>query len=179
MAPIALIWGFAEATLFFVVPDVFLTLVAVSRGARRALSLSVLSALGAVGGGALMMWWGGNDIAAARVAVHFLPAISADMIAGVAAAMQRPDWPLAMLLGAFGGVPYKVFAMEAGAAQLSAAPFLAASFAARLLRFSLAVLAARIAARLLERRLSPRGATYAIAGSWTSFYLLFWSLMPS
>jgi len=179
MAAVALIWGFAEATLFFVVPDVLLSLAAVRLGARRALLLSGTSAFGALLGGGLMMWWGANDIAGARAAVHHLPAISIAMIAGVEAAMHQPSWPSAMALGAFGGVPYKVYAMEAGAAGLPFAPFLAASFAARLARFSIAVLSARLAARLLGRRLSLNGVTYVVAGFWIIFYALFWSLMPS
>jgi membrane protein YqaA with SNARE-associated domain len=178
-ATAALFWGFAEATLFFVVPDVFLTLMAARQGARRLLWLCASSAFGALLGGSAMMWWGAHDIATARAAVSHLPAISAAMIAGTAAAMSQPSWPLAMLLGAFGGIPYKVFAMEAGAAGLSLAPFLAASFVVRFARFCLAVLLVRLAVRFLAGRFSPSLLTLALAGLWAAFYALFWSLMPS
>ncbi len=44
-------WGMAEAVLWFVVPDVFLTWVAMRRGVRPALRLSLVAVAGAIGGG--------------------------------------------------------------------------------------------------------------------------------
>jgi hypothetical protein len=50
---LALIWGFAEATVFFVVPDVLLTAIPV-RDLRAASLACFLALLGALAGGTLM-----------------------------------------------------------------------------------------------------------------------------
>ena len=52
-----LVWGFAEATLFFVIPDVILTLVALF-SIKQSLKVLVTILSGAVLGGALMFWMG-------------------------------------------------------------------------------------------------------------------------
>jgi len=49
----AFLWGFAEATLFFIVPDVLLTLLAVRFGWRRAIMPLLFCLSGAVVGGAV------------------------------------------------------------------------------------------------------------------------------
>jgi len=48
----ALVWGFAEATLFFFVPDILITRIALA-DLRRALWACFWSLLGAVSGGAV------------------------------------------------------------------------------------------------------------------------------
>jgi hypothetical protein len=50
---IAALWGLAEATLFFIVPDVWLTLITVW-SPRKALIACLFALLGALAGGALM-----------------------------------------------------------------------------------------------------------------------------
>src|SRR5436190_634460 len=52
----AVAWGFAEATLFFIVPDVLITLIALFSFKKSALAM-LLATLGAVVGGALMFQW--------------------------------------------------------------------------------------------------------------------------
>jgi membrane protein YqaA with SNARE-associated domain len=50
----AALWGFAEATLFFIVPDVLLSIIAVRRGRRPAWIAMAWTIAGAIAGGALM-----------------------------------------------------------------------------------------------------------------------------
>ncbi|GEM_PF-3959884 len=61
---VALAWGFAEATLFFIVPDVWLTLVARER-LRTGLIASLYSLAGALAGGTPTIspgrWWSGGS----------------------------------------------------------------------------------------------------------------------
>ena len=66
----AFAWGFAEATLFFVVPDVWLTLIAVRRGLRPALVACGWALAGALAGGLAMYAWGAFDTATAREALE-------------------------------------------------------------------------------------------------------------
>ncbi|NHM75196.1 hypothetical protein G8Y85_07235 [Staphylococcus sp. 11007852] len=53
MALLAILWGFSEATLFFIIPDVLLTFVAITYQRKRVVVKVVMSALlGALIGGA-------------------------------------------------------------------------------------------------------------------------------
>ena len=53
---LALLWGLAEATFFFIVPDVFLSLVAILGGWRTWRHI-VAAIFGALLGGALLFQW--------------------------------------------------------------------------------------------------------------------------
>ena len=104
---LAALWGFAEATLFFIVPDVLLTFIAIRHGWRQAAMASLAAAAGATIGGALMYAWAASDPASARGAIDFVPAISAALLERAKDALAR-DGLAAMFIGAFTGAPYKV-----------------------------------------------------------------------
>src|SRR4029077_12028672 len=53
----AALWGVAEATLFFIVPDVLITFAVVRFGLRRGLVLAVVAAASASVAGVGMWWW--------------------------------------------------------------------------------------------------------------------------
>src|SRR5437764_358085 len=79
---IAALWGLAEATLFFLVPDVYLS--AVGLGNLRAALEGCLWALaGALTGGVAMYFWGAHDAAGAGRALDLIPAIGAGTIVRV------------------------------------------------------------------------------------------------
>ena len=65
----AFLWGVAEATLFFFVPDVLLSYIGVKRGVRATVRASIIAAAGAAIGGAFMYLWSAVDFTAARDAV--------------------------------------------------------------------------------------------------------------
>ncbi|MBV8568169.1 MAG: hypothetical protein JO273_22215 [Methylobacteriaceae bacterium] len=178
MVAIAFAWGLAEATLFFIVPDVFLTFVAVRNGWRRALVLAPASAIGAVCGGAIMVAWSAQDPAAVLAILEKIPAISSDMIASVAERM-RGNWVFAVFNGGMNPspVPYKIFAAMVPQAGVALAPFLAVSFVTRLTRFVLStILAAAVSGALGFLKKSTRLAI--LAGFWVVLYTLYWSLSP-
>ena len=83
------LWGFAEATLFFIVPDVLLTWIAVRHGTRQAVMASFAAVAGAMLGGVVMYTWAVHDPALARTVVSAVPAIPASMISGVSADVQN------------------------------------------------------------------------------------------
>ncbi len=56
-------WGFAEATLFFIVPDVIVTFLAFRYGFRRGWIAAAWAAFGAVIGGIVIYVWAGRDAA--------------------------------------------------------------------------------------------------------------------
>ncbi len=51
VAGIALAWGFAEATLFFIVADLLISYVTVYFGLRRGLEAALFAMIGAIAGG--------------------------------------------------------------------------------------------------------------------------------
>ncbi|HEY0784119.1 MAG TPA: hypothetical protein VGE98_16800 [Thermoanaerobaculia bacterium] len=148
---LAFTWGLAEATLFFVVPDVLLTVVGVWRP-RHLLRCCLWATAGATLGGAVVLLWASRGPQSATHLMLALPAISPELIDRVFSQLKSNGcW--APLLGAFTGVPYKLYALKAQAAGLSLAGFLAfATPVARLSRFLLVGFLVREAAR----RLLPR-----------------------
>jgi membrane protein YqaA with SNARE-associated domain len=66
-------WGFAEATVFFVVCDVAVSWIAVRRGLRSGVVAALVAAAGAVLGIVLLHGWALRDPAAALALVDGCP----------------------------------------------------------------------------------------------------------
>lgn len=177
MNALALLWGFAEATLFFIVPDVWLSAIAVWRGRRAALLATAWTVAGAVIGGGLIHGWAARDQAAVIALIDRLPAISPAMIAGVGDALDRLGVG-AMAIGALSGVPYKIYAAMAPAAGVSLLTFLAMSLPARAIRFLLVAVVADWLNRLLARRLALRWRFTILSLIWAVFYGTYFLVMP-
>ena len=171
----AVLWGFAEATFFFVVPDLVLTAAVLVFGLRRAFRFSLAAAGAAALGGVLMWNFGASDPQAARGFLLSVPLIGDDLLARVADEMAGL-WPLKLTLGAISGAPFKIYAVEAGAAGIDPALFAFTGFIARLARFSLAIaltaIGAALAARLGLKCLVP----YGLAGCWLAIYAVYVSV---
>lgn len=173
-ARLSVMWGIAEATVFFVIPDVFVSYVAVRRGWRPGLVLAVLATLGAMVGGVITYMWGALDPESAIAVFAHLPAIDTAMIDRVWAEVAEHD-VLATLGGPLQGQPYKLYAAAAGDLGSNPAAFIAMTFPARIVRFAAAAL---IAGWLRERTagwMGPRPAVALWAGFWVVLYLFFWS----
>jgi len=144
------LWGAGEATLFFIVPDVLLTAAVLRFGLRRALPFAVVAA-GAAALAGLGMWlWGNHDAVAARDAMLMVPAIGPDLLARAHDEMAG-NWPLNLFLGAITGLPYKLYAVEAGALGVDPLLFVLVSFLARLPRFLLTMALAALAQKGLAK----------------------------
>jgi hypothetical protein len=174
----ALVWGFAEATLFFIVPDVLLSYLGLKHGVRLAVRTSLFAALGAAYGGALMYAWSAHDAAAAHAAVLAVPAVSADMAARAAAAMEA-NWFAATLLGPLSSTPFKLYAVLAPQAGAGLGAFALAAIAARLPRFLIVSVGAALLSRALAPYLSERWRLGLLAAAWLIFYVAFFALMPN
>lgn len=166
---VAGIWGFLEATLFFIVPDVWLTQIAL-KNLRRALLAALLAASCAVIGGAVMLTWGRLDIESAETVLERVPAISKAQVEWVRQELTTKG-PPAVFLGPIYRTPYKIYAAETGALGLSSPVFLALSLWARLLRFVLLASIAALLSRTLLRRLSLRIQQALVWIGWASYYL--------
>ena len=129
-AALAFAWGLAEATVFFIVPDVLLT-----RFALLDFRRSFVAALWAVAGaliGGVLLWFAARHGAADAWLAFFdhLPGISPEMIFTTGEALRERGLP-ALATGALAGQPYKLYAIHAGTQGIPLLPFIVASAAAR------------------------------------------------
>ena len=175
----AFVWGFAEATLFFIVPDVLLSFVALERGGKAGATASVFAALGAGAGGTLMFAWSAADAEAARAAVLAAPAINEPMAHAAAHSVAALGWFWATLLGPLSTTPYKLYAILAPQAGAPILLFAAASVVARLPRFLLVSAGVALIGRWLAPWLGAPRLPWVLAGCWALFYLIYFSLNPS
>ncbi|HFE49081.1 MAG TPA: hypothetical protein ENJ21_07160 [Chromatiaceae bacterium] len=173
---VARLWGFSEATLFFIVPDVWLTLAA--RENPRPGLIACLHALGgALIGGTCMYQWGAWNTTAALHAVEGVPAIGGDMVASVRDAL-RNQGITAVLIGPLSGTPYKLYAVQAAQAGISLAEFLLISIPARLGRFALVTLGAHYALQYVAKRRPTMDRRRMLLICWAIFYIGYLGLMP-
>lgn len=169
----ALIWGFAEATLFFLVPDVLLTGYAM-RSFKRALSACLYAAAGAALGGFLLALLAGWEPDMVRAVLLTVPGISEDSLTTARDLLDLGLLP-GLITASFTGQPYKTLAFEAAGAGVS--PFWLALITplARLPRFLLASLAAAALSALVDDRLTPAAKFSLWALFWLGFYSFYLS----
>jgi membrane protein YqaA with SNARE-associated domain len=171
----AALWGFAEATFFFLVPDVILSAIAIYDW-RVALLACLAGVAGAVAGGALMYRQGRSRYARLQAFLLRLPGISPSMLERVRAEVALRRF-LAVLTGPLSGTPYKTYAVEAGRQGLPFAGFLLITIPARLIRF---VLVTALAAWLAHSVFPVLPVTWKLAvwaGAWTAFYAWYFASM--
>jgi membrane protein YqaA with SNARE-associated domain len=172
----AAVWGFAEATLFFLVPDILLTWIAVG-SLRRSVVACCYTVVGALVGGCVMYVWSVKNAPGALSAVEGVPAISPAMIDGVRRSLAE-DGLTAVLFGPVAGTPYKVYAVQAGALGLPLWKFLLVSVPARGLRFVGLSLAAAAISAAIGSRLDPRWKRAIHLSAWAAFYTWYFAVTP-
>jgi len=136
---IAFVWGFAEATAFFIVPDVYLGFVALFNW-RRGLSAMIAALIGAILGGSVMYVLAMNNPSGLNLFLTRVPLIDATLVNDVGDKM-RADGLITLLNGPLRGTPYKIYAAQAGEQSLPFLYFLLMTIPARLERFLPVVLA--------------------------------------
>lgn len=177
IAGIALAWGFAEATVFFIVVDVMISYVTVYFGLRRGLEAVGFATIGAVAGGAALYHWAAANPDAVVAALDSIPAVGPAMIEEVRQAL-RGDWPQALFAAAFTGVPYKIFAGLAPAESVALPAFLLVSVPARAARFLALWLVTAVLGRIVATRLGKRQQIGVLTLIWVVFYALYWASTP-
>jgi hypothetical protein len=174
----ALLWGVAEATLFFIVPDLLISWVAMNRGFKAGAWASLFAALGAVVGGAVIFLWSVNDPTGAHRAVAAVPAISDRMIADAQADIDKNGWFIAAMKGPLTSTPYKVYALLAPKSGAPLAAFAPAALPVRLPRFLLVAGCFALIGHLFRARIDRRILLAAFTSGWLLFYLWFWLVHP-
>jgi membrane protein YqaA with SNARE-associated domain len=167
-------WGLAEATLFFIVPDVWIGWVAlVAR--RAAWAVLAFTLAGALVGGALTYALAAAAPKTSASILDGVPTVDRDAIQRVSSETEEHG-PRSVVYGPLRmGTPYKLYARAAGAQDESLAAFLLWSIPGRLERF-LPLMAIAILAGLALRRwigVRPRTELTLYAAIWTAFYAVY------
>ena len=176
MAALLFAWGFAEATVFFIVADVAISWIALQRGAQAGLLAALLAALGAMPGVALLYGWAARDGASALALVVAVPWVTPALIERMHADLAV-NGAAAVLAAGMTGVPIKIAAVLAPGHGIGFAAFLGFGFVQRLARFSAAALIAAALARILPRRWSVRMRIALWASFWILFYAVYWTAL--
>jgi membrane protein YqaA with SNARE-associated domain len=145
------------------------------RGWKAGVLAACVACIGALIGGGVMYLLGRGDTEAARHLLDMIPAISPGMIWMTGYELEHGGLA-SMIRGAFTGVPFKIYAVEAGALKAGLTPFLLMALAARLTRFVLAALFAAVAAQGLRHFLSERTILLLLAAFWILFYAWYFAV---
>ncbi len=171
---LSFLWGFAEGTLFFIVPDVLFTHTLLS-SLRRGWAGFALSIAGAIVAGAVMYSWAASSPVQARQAVAGVPFVGEKLIAPTER-RWREEGTASLFSNPLGGVPYKVAAILAPA-HLSLPVFLVMSVALRAERMMLSMIVfvplAIWAQRGDERRRFARRFHLVF---WLAVYAVYWTI---
>ncbi|MEO6568874.1 MAG: hypothetical protein ABIO94_08935 [Opitutaceae bacterium] len=173
---LAFLWGLAEATVFFIVPDVLITRLALLGAIRRTLLACLCALAGALLGGTILWCAAAHNGAPSllRLFSH-LPGINRDLVAETGQAMYQQG-PNALFGQGFLGHPYKLLAVHAGAQHVPLGTFLLISAPARFLRLSLTATLAWVIGRCLKRW-KPATLAQCHAFVWLCFYALYFFLV--
>ena len=169
------LWGFAEATFFFVVPDVLFTrstLLSVKRGWQQLLA----AVIGATIAGALMYLWALGSPVQARSAVAAVPFLGEKIITPAEQRWNDRGTP-SLFSNPLSGVPYKVHAVLAPA-HVSLPTFLLLSLPLRAERMLLSMIVfvpLAMWVRKDEGRRTKTGMRIHLA-FWLLVYAVYWSV---
>lgn len=169
----AFTWGFAEGTLFFIVPDILLTLTALF-SIKKALLQTSLAVCGALLAGLLLFTWANRDYAQAYETVMSVPFVDETM-ADVVREDLKTHGAVGLLRGPFSGIPYKLYAVEA-ASRVDLAPFLLATIPARFERLLSGILLFSAIGYWQRKRIitNPKLALIGHAIYWIVLYAIYW-----
>ena len=175
---VAAAWGTAEATVFFVVPDLWTSWLAL-HNPRRGFATTISALAGALAGGAT------NYLVTQRMSpdeteetLAAIPGISRTMIADVERELDEKGWS-ALVLGPTRGVPYKIYARTLAHGNATFAKFMAVSVPARMGRFLAVTGGVAALGKFADRRgYSSKTKNLLFAGGWAAFYTWYFTAGP-
>ena len=168
---IAAAWGFAEATLFFLVPDIWLSIIG-RNNLRRGLYGCCFALGGAIIGGVLMYWWGALAMDSVVTVVNKVPAINEKLLENARLSLDSKGW-FALFLGPLQGVPYKAMAVQAHTAGLSPVLFFLISIPARMIRFLVVTITVHYLSRAVVSTGIIKETLPIICVCWVVFYYFY------
>ena len=164
-------WGFAEATLFFLVPDIWLGIIG-RNNLRRGLYCCCFALGGAIIGGVLMYFWGAYSMDSVVTVVNKVPAINEKLLENARLSLASEGW-FALFLGPLQGVPYKALAAQAHAAGISPLLFFLVSIPARMIRFVLVTILVHYLSRAVVSTGVIKDSLPGICIGWVIFYYFY------
>ncbi len=166
---VAFLWGFSEATWFFVIPDVYLTFVALLVWRRSGWCLlAVLS--GTVCGACLVHGFPAWDWPSLWSA---LPGFRDGMM--TTAEQQVREWGApAINLGPANGIPYRYYIWVSANQDVSLIALLWATPLARLPRMTALMIFAFVAERVTQKWFSKEMHCVAWVLVWITVYIVYW-----
>lgn len=166
------VWSFLEASLWWVAPDVAISIGYLHRPARRNLFFT-LALLGAMAGGGVSYYWALHYPEHWKAYVLGMPFHTASHYQGIQAHLrERGLW--ALVVGAWTGMPYKLFCGAAALQSLPVVPVLAVGVISRAIRFGL-VLLATMGARRGSRSVAahPTRTSFVFLALWAGLIFFF------
>lgn len=161
------LWGYAEATRFWLVPDILLTWIGLNR--PKSIMPSVVAAtVGAMLGGAEMH----QNAQEEQPRLTRIPGISDAMLVDAHGRFASQGW-VAVVRAPLDGIPYKVYATESGVVGTALAELIVWTPVARAWRFLLTALVAGLIGVVYSRsvRRSEGGWLVAVIGFWFFGYI--------
>jgi len=173
---LGVLWGFAEGTLFFIVPDVLITLIALF-SVRRSLWCLLAALAGAVAAGMLMYGLATVYPEPVRAMVNGVPFVNDWMFDAVEQAYQQSG-ALALALGPLAGIPFKLYAALAPE-HLGLGWFIPLSILARLERFFITWAAFALIGYALRHRADQYVGRILLGhlGFWSAVCLYYWAVV--
>lgn len=172
---IGFIWGFTEAVFFFLVPDIWLSRLAL-KDLRAAFDCLIFTTLGALLGGYGMYVVGQAYFTVATKFLDAIPAISPAMVENGGNAVINDGLLPALFAGMAAGMPYKIYAVWSGHLAIAPLAFVAATVSARMARFAIVTLVYYMGARIFARHVSDKTILRVHLISWVAFYAFyFWT----
>jgi membrane protein YqaA with SNARE-associated domain len=166
----ALTWGFAEATFFFIVPDVFIAYRGL-RGYKPALIACLYALIGALLGGSILFLWSLHSQASLHFVQH-VPGVTAPMLQS--ANMDYAHHGVsALLIAPTRGIPYKLYTVVAPRYHIAFLAFLLFSVIARLARFVAVALVTATLSTALKNRINYKYRLAILVTFWLIFYGLY------
>lgn len=167
---IAFLWGFAEATLFFIIPDVWISILAL-QDRSESLIACLYTLAGAMTGGLIMYYIGKANVKKLNDLLIKIPAILSRDIQKVKSDLRRSGVK-AVLTGPPQGIPYKIYAVNAHSV-MSIWAFLLISVPARVIRFIFVALSTNFLSERFLSELSAANKIWITLFIWVIFYAVY------
>ena len=171
----AFIWGFSEATFFFIIPDVLLSYFALrNNDLKKIFLINIICITGAALGGAAVFIMSSIDHSFVIEFMLAIPAIHTYMLRHVESEMAAGTFS-ALVTGPLFGVPYKLFAAFAPL-HTNIFIFILFSIPARFTRFIIVSLVAYLLSHKIFNGLSVKVKTLIWLFVWKIVYVIYFSI---
>lgn len=170
---VAFLWGVAEGSFFFIVPDVIITAAALFSPRRSWKHVAAVLA-GSLVAGAALFFWSVSSPERSLDAVTSVPFVRREMAVKVEGDFQRYG-AFALCVGPTSGIPYKVYAVLAHS-YTTFPEFIVVSIPARLERFIITWMLFACLGALLRyyNKFTEKSSLMIFAVYWMAVYVYYW-----